>query len=309
MLRDHWREFPRELDAPEQLPPPMLRILQEHISNENEIIHLYLIPQPRGFWDWFHDAPPRNSIFCLTPQLILIAREEPTGAHSTEVCLIEDILAFEIGTVLLRSWITLSVRSREIMRKITLQYGTVFSRQFRDSILWLRALLQPGNQPPRHAWRMPGEEHISALPLKFNNAARSFWLDGEIALASCFISPLTRSMRIINRLQRPYSNATAIVVSNEEVCVIEEQTQSATGRWGQTWHFFSLGHISSSETITGERFPAVHFQLCDGGALSRPTTATGNPVLDVQIPFAPNQQHDIDRVLAAVNTQRVRYAS
>jgi len=172
MPRDHWREFPRELDSFEQLPRKILTPLRSHLPSEDQVIRLYLIPQQRGFWEWFHDAPPRNSVFCLTSAEILIAREERDKIVGVEHFKIEDVLAFQVGTVLLRSWLKLTVLHQGETEDITLPFGTVFGRQFRDAILWLRALTQTGYEVPRHAPRMPGEEHIKALPLKFNNAAR-----------------------------------------------------------------------------------------------------------------------------------------
>ena len=305
MLRDHWREFPREIDSLEKVVPPVERFIQTRIASEAKIIHLYVIPQTRGFWDWFHDAPPRSNFFCLTRKEVLIAQEQQDASYTFEVCPIADILAFEVGTVLLKSWITFATIAEGEIRRTTLNYGTTFSRQFRDSILWLRALTQLRDRPPVHAWRMPGEEHISALPLKFNNAARNYWLDGETALASCFIAPVTQPRRLLDRLRVPSATATAIVVSDEEVCIIEEQGHSATGRWGQIWRFFPLDRIAGSDVSPEERFPAVRLQLRH--AASPPLGAAPDPrSLDIRIPFQPSQQPEIDRVLRVMHAQCLR---
>lgn len=108
MPRDHWREFPRELDSFKQLPGKILTPLRSHLPSEDQVIHLYLIPHQRGFWEWFHDAP-RDSAFCLTSAEILIAREERDKTVGVEHFKIEDVLTFQVGTVLLRSWLKLTL--------------------------------------------------------------------------------------------------------------------------------------------------------------------------------------------------------
>ena len=298
MPRDHWREFPRELESFEQLPGNILTTLKSHLPSEDQVIRLYLIPQQRGFWDWFHDAPPRNSVFCLTSAEIFIAREERDKTFGVEHFKIEDVLAFQVGTVLLRSWLKMTVLHHGETEDIILSYGTVFGRQFRDAILWLRALTQTDHEEPRHAWRMPGEGHIRALPLKFNNAARAYWLAGESALASCFIEPLTTSPPIFRFLRRSYADATAIVLSDQAICVISEQGRSGAGKWGQVWHFCPLDHIADADIIELDVFPELRLRLatlpsqCTHHAHSKP----GNDVI-LRIPFDPQQRPDIERML------------
>jgi len=306
MPRDHWREFPRELDSFEQLPRKILTPLRSHLPSEDEVIHLYLIPQQRGFWEWFHDAPPRDSVFCLTSAETLIAREEHDKTVSIEHFKIEDVLTFQVGTVLLRSWLKLTLLHQGETKDITLQYGTVFGRQFRDAILWLRALIRMGYEVPRHAWRMPGEEHIKALPLKFNNAARAYWLTGESALASCFINPLTTSPPICRLLRRTYANATAIVLSDQGICVIKEQGRSGAGKWGQVWHFCSLDHIADADIIELEEFPELRLRL--DTLPSRGTHhSCQNQRSDVtlRIPFDPQQRSDIEHILPILENGRI----
>jgi hypothetical protein len=305
MPRDHWREFPRELDSFEQLPGDILTPLRSHLPSEDQVIRLYLIPQQRGFWDWFHDAPPRNTVFCLTSAEILIAREDRDKSVGVEHFKVKDVLAFQVGTVLLRSWLKMTLLRQGETEDILLSYGTVFGRQFRDAILWLRALIQTDHEEPQHAWRMPGEGHIKALPLKFNNAARAYWLAGESALASCFIEPLTTSPPIFRLLRRSYADATAIVLSDQAICVISEQGRSGAGKWGQVWHFCSLDHIADADIIEEDEFPEVRLRLA---TLPSHRTHHARPKqrndATLRIPFDPQQRSDIERMLLTLEDCR-----
>ncbi len=300
MLRDHWREFPRELNSIDEVPPHLRRDIGPDLDLKQDVIHTYLIPQPRGFWDWFHDAPPRNDIFLLKPNEIIIARERADDGVLIEQCALKDVISVEVGTVLLNSWLNLTVANSHSTHEYRVEYGTIFERQFRDSILWLRALTGKGTTtPPRHLWRMPGEECIRSLPIKFNNAARNYWLEGESALATCFVPPIFAPHRVFARLRHNYSRATAIVVSDCEVSVITEQAMSGSGRWGQSWHFCPLKRLSRMEVVPKEPYPELHISLCVDA-----TAPTSRPSCDLFVPFEPAQRSEIDRLLAVIENCR-----
>jgi hypothetical protein len=300
MLRDHWREFPRELNSIEEIPTVLRAAPYAHLTTPQSLIHLYLVPQPRGFWEWFHDAPPRNTVFLLGPDKIVIARERPDGSAGVESCALQDVIAVEVGTILLNSWLNLTVADSHLTQEFRLEYGTIFERTFRDSILWLRMLTgedQPA--PPHHQWRMPGEEHIKTLPIKFNNAARNYWLDGESAVATCFVRPLSVPGRVIRRLQRSYSCATALVVSNREVCVITEQAMSGAGRWGQSWRFCPLAKIVTLQIVDGQPFPHLLLSLCADSAQGMDGQGAG-PLCNISVPFDPVQRSEIAHLIEVV---------
>ena len=299
MLRDHWREFPRELGSIDEIPAGLRESLDPYLIPQEDLIHTYLIPQPRGFWDWFHDAPPKNSVFVLTPNEVAIARERPDGSVGVEHCSMNDLLSVEVGTILLTSWLKLTVADSEATEEFRLEYGTVFERSFRDSILWLRALTgQACETPPRHQWRMPGEDFIKSLPIKFNNAARSYWIEGERALTTCFINPLSVPVRFFSRFRRNYACATAIVVSDRDVCVITEQAMSGAGRWGQSWRFCPLCKIADIAVVEAEPFPRLHLSLCV--ARERTATTASRPRCEVDVPFDPAQRGEIEALIALV---------
>jgi hypothetical protein len=301
MLRDHWREFPQELSSIDEIPAPLREHLSSHLAAPADPIHMYSIPQPRGFWDWFHDTAPRNTVFLLKPDAIVIARENQEGHAVVEQCAIKDVIAIEAGTVLLNSWLTVTAANSHATHAYRLDYGTIFERSFRDSILWLRALTgENAGTPPHHLWRMPGEEHIKALPIKFNNAARSYWLDGESALTTCFIAPLYAPGRFVRQLRRNYSCATAVVVSNCEVCIITEQAMTGTGRWGQSWRFCPLAKIAAIEVVDAKTFPELHLRLSVD--VARPDA---RPQCDFNVPFDPAQQDEIDRLIKVVERCRL----
>jgi hypothetical protein len=296
MLRDHWREFPRELSSIDEIPVALRDELSSHLAAPAEPIHMYLIPQPRGFWDWFHDAPPRSTVFLLTPDEVVIARENQDSRAVVEQCAVKDLIAVEVGTILLNSWLNVTAANSHTTQAFRLEYGTIFERSFRDSILWLRALTgMEAPTPPRHVWRMPGEEYIKTLPIKFNNAARNYWLDGESALTTCFIPPLFAPGRVFARLQRIYSCATAIVVSDCEVCIITEQAMSGAGRWGQSWRFCPLAKIAALEVVDAQPYPQLHVSLCVDMAKS-----DERPRCDINVPFDPAQRTEIDRLIGIV---------
>jgi hypothetical protein len=300
MLRDHWREFPREISSVDEIPESLREGLSSHLGPEQDPIHTYLIPQPRSFWDWFHDAPPRNNIFLLKPDEVVIAREKPDDQIAIERCAVKDVIAVEVGTILLNSWLNVTAANSHTTHEFRLEYGTIFERHFRDSILWLRALTGKGaHTPPRHLWRMPGEEHIKTLPIKFNNAARSYWLDGESALATCFIPPLYLPGRILPKLRRNYSCATALVVSDCEVCVIIEQAMTGAGRWGQSWRFCPFAKIAAIEVVANEPYPELRLSLCVDVA-----EPAARPRCDLNVPFDPAQRGEIDRLIAVVDRCR-----
>jgi hypothetical protein len=300
MLRDHWREFPHEIGSVDEVPAPLRGELSSHLAPHEDPIHMYLIPQPRSFWDWFHDAPPRNNVFLLKSDEIVIARENQDGGAVVEQCALRDVLAVEVGTILLNSWLIVTAANSHTTRSHRLEYGTIFERSFRDSILWLRALTgERATTPPRHLWRMPGEEHIKALPIKFNNAARSYWLDGESALATCFVPALYLPGRIFARLRRNFSCATAIVVSDREVCVITEQAMSGAGRWGQSWRFCPLAKIAALEVVNAAMYPELHVSLCTDAA-----EAVDRPRCDLNVPFDPAQRSEIDNLIVLIKRCR-----
>ena len=300
MLRDHWREFPRELSSIEEIPAVLRDPPSAHLAAPESLIHVYLVPQPRGFSDWFHDAPPRNTVFLLGPDQVVIARERPDGGARVESCALQNVIAMEVGTILLNSWLNLTVADSHATQEYRLEYGTIFERTFRDSILWLRTLTGDGRPtPPHHQWRMPGEERIKTLPIKFNNATRNYWLDGESVLATCFIKPLSVSGRVIKRLRRTFSCATALVVSDREVCVITEQAMSGAGRWGQSWRFCPLSKIATLEIVDGQPFPHLLLSLCAKSAQAVDDQGA-HPRCDISVPFDPDQESEIAHLIEIV---------
>jgi hypothetical protein len=300
MLRDHWREFPRELSSIEEIPAVLRTPLETHLATMESLIHLYLVPQPRGFWEWLHDAPPRNTVFLLRSDQIVIARERPDGSAGVESFALRNVIAVEVGTILLNSWLNLTVADSHTTQEHRLEYGTIFERTFRDSILWLRMLTGEGSPTtPHHQWRMPGEEHIKALPIKFNNAARNYWLDGESVLATCFVKPLSVPGRVIKRLQHNCSCATALVVSDREVCVITEQAMSGAGRWGQSWRFCPLSKITTLEIVDGQPFPHLLLSLCADSPQAIGDQGA-RPLCDICVPFDPDQRSEIARLIEIV---------
>jgi len=305
MLRDHWREFPQVLNSIEQIPSAIRAALGLDLPKEAHIIHIYLIPQQRGFWEWFRDEAPRTDVFVLTSQEILIGQENQDKTITAARFKIEDIVTFEVGTILLRSWIKFKLAGNCPTKEITLEFETIFQRQFRHSILWLRHLLSHSSQSPEHAWRMNGEEHIKSLPLKFNNAARNYWLLGESALASCFIRPSTQRQPMYKRLFQTEIHSAAIVVSNEQVCVINEQGGSSTSRWGQIWHFYSHDRIATCNIMEMEKkhLWELRFSLKQPLSNSGPSSLKSSPEFaDMAITFAPQQLSEVKHILRVIET-------
>lgn len=300
MLRDHWREFAREIQSYDEIPESHLQVMTPILPSLDQVLHMYIIPQQRGFWEWFNDAPPRNSLFVLSRKEVIVAKETRSGID-VQRCELKDLITFEVGTILLNSWIKLIAANTHALHRINLEYSTVFERDFRHSILWLRTLCDQAQDTPRHAWKMPGEEHIRALPLKFNNAARNYWLQGESALGTCFIKPLTIPMPLYRRMQRTYAAATALVVSTYELCVIAEQGLSYSGRWGQTWHFCSLKQISGLEIIDQKPFPKLQVSLTRAPWQEGEEGTASSPIQEaLDIPFDSAQRAEIENIIRTV---------
>lgn len=287
--RDHWREFPRELTSIDEVPDVLRDALGSRLPPPDRIVYSFLIPQPRSFWDWFRDNPPRNTVFILTAdERVLIAREGVREADVTE-CALGNVISMDVGTILLNSWLTLAYATQGGVEEIRLEYGTIFERSFRKAVLWMRAVSAPDPLlPPQHVWRMPGEECIRSLPIKFNNAARNYWLSGETALDACFIAPISTQERGFGWRRRTIPPA-AIVVSDHGTLVIKEQSATGPGRWGQTWHFCPLTRIQSIRIEQEHLLPHLRIQLA---------LAEGGPIRDLWVPFGEGERQEVERVVA-----------
>lgn len=297
MLRDHWREFARELASVDEIPPALREALGPHLPAHEDTIHLFLIPQPRGFWDWFRDNPPRNSVFILSQDHRITVASERSDGVDLSSCAVDNVMAMEVGTVLLNSWVTLTHSEAGHSDQVRLEYGTVFERTFRSAVLWMRAMNVPDPQlPPRHLWRMPGEEYVQALPLKFNNAARNYWLDGETAVDACFVAPLTVRGPVLRRIHLAYSTATAVVLSDFELLIIKEAGSNGPGRWGQTWHFCPLSKIKAMEITASEPYPQLRVRLAHNASLGR--LDSEKSLAEIAVPFPPEQRAEMDRILS-----------
>ena len=287
-------DFPYRVEQIDELPSQVREKLKQGLSAGEKPLHMFAMPRQR---DWFQMAlglPAEYSYFFLTDRQILVIHDLKKGLR-TESCLISSLAYFEIGTVLLNSWLRFVPSPDSNEKQIKLPYNTVFGREIRSAAICLRALtLGLQNQPERIFEGIVGLELIRSLPLKFNNMSREYWLKDEAALSVAFVPAIW--VPRLRYFRRVYSFATALILTDKQLLIVTEQgVEGSAGKYGETWMFCPLTHIRQLSVGNVLEYPLGLFQLGVG-----PST----PSETINIPFPPESEHDIRDLAGAVDRLR-----
>ncbi len=188
--------FPRAVERIEVLDVPVREALWQHLYVTAQVRQILVLPpyehwvEGEGWRRWLLlyrklQTPERTVV--LTDTALLIASREHAGAQAvvTQVPLCE-MLAFELGTMLLRGWLQITWRRADSVEQIVLDFNTVGFRKMRALLAVLQNELAEAEPAERESPALSRSE-IERLPLKFLNLLRlDALLPGEKVLALVF---------------------------------------------------------------------------------------------------------------------------
>lgn len=289
---------PYRVLSSDELPAHIQQTLEELCPNER-LLYVSVMPREQSWLQVILGVSTGCTYFVLTPNRLVFVHDSP-GSLRSESRRIESLPYFEVGTILLHSWIRIPFTEESPNQQITLSYNSVFEREFREAILRLRALTSGlGIEADNTFKGMSGEELIQSLPFKFNNVVRRYWLHGEAALATVFI-PAIR-VPYLRYFSRVYSFATAMIVTDKQVLIVIEQgVEGSAGKYGEAWVFCPLQRIASAFLEDVPKYDIRTFRLEMGPQQHRET---------INVPYLPEQEHDVLYFLEAIDRAKANSSS
>ena len=168
-----------------------------------------------------------------------------------------DISAIEVGSILLRGWLT--VRGLEVSglaSSTTIRYNTVTDRLFTPFLSEFRTGARPPSGTKLQAERAKFEELLERN-YKFMNYSRGSILPGEEVV--CYVlQPEIRQhlVRLFGRsLSRCISPTHIVILTDRELIVISEESGSlwqsfGAIKYGGIWQYVPLERISAASIVT-----------------------------------------------------------
>jgi hypothetical protein len=172
---------------------------------------------------------------------------------------LEDISAIEVGSILLRGWITVrGLAASGVPSSSTLRFNTVTDRLFAPFVSAFRLGSRPLSGAELDAERAKFDE-LLARNYKFMNYSRGSIMPGEAVL--CYVlQPEIREplLHLFGRsLSRCISPTHIAILTDRELIVISEESGSlwqsfGAIRYGGIWQYVPLDRISAASLATRE---------------------------------------------------------
>ncbi len=287
---------PYRLSSVDELPTRIQQHLWAQLSDDESPLYLCVMPRERSWLQMVLGISKEFTFFVLTPKQVMLIHDTPKG-QEVQACRVDELTYFEAGMILLNSWFKAPPSVTTASGPIYVRYNSVFEREFHAAILYLRKLTLGLDLEIEGVFsEMPGEPLLQALPIKFNNVSRRYWLRGEAALSALLV-PVIRTP-YLRYFRRVYSFATAIILTNWQVLlVIEQGSEGSAGKYGQAWLFCPLSHIA---TVSLDDTPAYGLRAL------RLELQAGSRQDTVEAPYPPEMEGDFQRFVEAVRRARER---
>jgi hypothetical protein len=170
---------------------------------------------------------------------------------------LEDISRIEVGSILLRGWLTVrGLAGSGLLASTGIKFNTVTERLFAPFLQEFRSGARPPSGASLDAERAKFEE-LLGRNYKFMNYARGSILPGEAVL--CYVlQPEVREtlVRVFGRsLSRCISPTHIAVLTDRELIIISEESGSlwqsfGAIKYGGIWQYVPLERISAASIVT-----------------------------------------------------------
>jgi hypothetical protein len=217
-------------------------------------------------------TPPYTGFLSRTTEKLLCYCDpwlhvlENTGsAYAATVLNVDAISAVEAGTVLLKSWLTLTGRTADgSAASVTLKFNTVGDYLFAPVVERIRGV---SPVPPAELTAERRHfDHLAEDHFKFMNAAKRSLLPGEHVLASV-MQPEMRAdlVRLFGRtLHRTLAPAHILILTDRELILVAEEEQSYWSRepkYGSIRTTVPLAQIVDAALVNTENGLQLHVHL------------------------------------------------
>jgi len=243
--------FPRVFYSFDELEPAVEQAIVERLERGESVRQIIVAPRQklldahkaqrwRSFflpWVWTPDW-----VLVLTDHRLLVATiDHPQATPVVTTIRVEDILSFEWGAILLRSWIEWTQASQGRVERTRVHFNSVGQNLFKRILDSQRHDLaaQTGRvaeQPDRHL------AYLADLPRKFLNLITiELLLPDEQVQAVVFQPAIWIGRSGLFRRQK--AAAQALVLSNYHVLVAQEELTGRSDSWGLVTRFYPLDRI------------------------------------------------------------------
>lgn len=200
---------------------------------------------------------------------------------------------FEVGTILLYSWLTINGVTRAgIAASTTIEFNTATRRHFTPFVDKLRPAPEAVDEREQNAERAKFD-YLAAESFKFMNYACESLVAGEQVIQSLWQPEIYKPLLRFGgyTLHRTLALAHLAILTNKELIVISDDarsTESRGVRYGGKWHYVGLSHIGTV---------SVHDRAEDLMALCLTLTPGGRPL---EIVFAASKKREMAQLQAAL---------
>ena len=209
---------------------------------------------------------------------------------------LDDISAIEVGSILLRGWLTVrGLAGSGLASSTSIRFNTVTARLFAPFLNEFRSGFCPSSGVSLDAERAKFKELLDRN-FKFMNYARGSILPGEEVL--CYVlQPEIREqlLRLFSRsFSRGISPTHIIILTDRELIAISEESGSlwqsfSTAKYGGIWQYVPLPRITAASIVTR-----------DDGLL---TLSIQLPHADrLELLFSPSSRSELESLVAGLPT-------
>jgi len=243
----------------DDLPPPVRAALVEQLEPGEAIRQIISAPRQHVLglgvagwrrwlaavlpWDW----TPDWTLVITNNRLLAAASTSADQEPVVTATPIADLLSFELGTILLFSWLDWTWATEGRLECQRIYFNTVSDRLFWDALLFLRrSLISDADLPPPQGAR--GLERLAHLPYKFKNLIPHRLLLPDEELQALVYRPDIWTSRT-GPFRRKRAPALALALTNYHLMVTQEDMGAGTANYGLITRYYPRGRIAAA-TVT-----------------------------------------------------------
>jgi hypothetical protein len=190
-------------------------------------------------WDW----TPDWTLVVTGSRLLVAASTAADEAPVITETPIAELLSFELGTILLFSWIDWAWVNEGRLEHQRIYFNTVSDRLFWETLAFLRrSLITDADLPPAQSGR--GLERLANLPYKFKNLIPHRLLLPDEEIQALVYRPDIWTARI-GPFRRKRAPALALALTNYHLVVTQEDMGAGLANYGLITRYYPRNRIAA----------------------------------------------------------------
>jgi hypothetical protein len=239
------RDFAVKVNSLKDLDPAVCLALQDQLKPGEQTLILIKVPSQiveEGGKDskWFYFSSRRivtpEWVLALTGERLLLASTSEPGAILDTLSIpFENLFSFQLGSVLLFSWIEFKSIEEGLIKRTRIYYNTVSSNLFEELSCLLRGSVDEHNGLAS-ASKDSNSLFLTPLSYKFKNLIRLYLLMPDEQIQSLLFRAAMWSGRSFFR--REVAANLAIVTSKSYFMLVEENLSNTKANYGMIYSYF-----------------------------------------------------------------------